>query len=184
MSSNWRKNSPDPLNVVREDHVRPAASARAGLIAANRPSGQGVDMNIDISNQRNKGLHRCGTRKSALRAVVKLWIFGALTTLVVACSSAASQRADRARSTEVGATRAALVNSAGSPTIERPVDRTSQVDPCVRDERNGRALEYDVPFDPLTGPILKWFNRPTVAERTVVCLDKESRVTSTHWLVY
>jgi hypothetical protein len=41
-------------------------------------------------------------------------------------------------------------------------------------------VPLDGPFDPVTGPLRKFFHRPTVASRTFVCLDHDGKVASTH----
>ena len=81
---------------------------------------------------------------------------------------------------EAGATVAVLISKAGPPTVERGIHRDSPGDRCADDKRNVRAFEYHVPEDPVTGSVRKLFGRPTVAAMTVVCLDTDSRVTSTH----
>ena len=72
------------------------------------------------------------------------------------------------------------MSEAGPPTVEREIDRDNPADQCADDKRSVRALEYHVPLDLVTGPILRSFGRPTLASKTVVCLDADSRVTSTH----
>ena len=85
----------------------------------------------------------------------------------------------KAARTPAGTPVAALIKAAGQPTVQREIDR-GRVDPCADDKRSVRALEYHVPIDSVTGPVRKLFGRPTVAAMTVVCLDKESKVLSTH----
>jgi hypothetical protein len=104
----------------------------------------------------------------------------AFTSLVLVYSCAAEDRASRARATEAGTAVAALVSKAGSPTLARTVSRGSPVDPCAGNERNVRAFEYHVPFGPVTGALRKWSHSNTVAAMTVVCLDDDAKVTSTH----
>ena len=108
-------------------------------------------------------------------------IIAAFAGLLLTTSCGGSERAEIARTTSAGTTVAVLVSKAGSPNVDRPVKRwTYPVDPCADDERNVRAFEYHVPFDPVSGPVRKCFHRPTVAEMIVVCLDNEAKVTSTH----
>ena len=108
----------------------------------------------------------------------------ALTSVLFACSGAPKERVEKARITEAGTTVAVLVSKAGPPTVERAIDRDNPADRCADDERNVRAFEYHVPYDSVTGPVRRFFGRPTVAAMTVVCLDTDSRVTSTHSLIY
>jgi hypothetical protein len=104
----------------------------------------------------------------------------ALTSVLFACSGAAWQRADEALTTEAGTPAAVLISKAGPPTVERGIDRDNPVDRCADDKRSVRAFEYHVPFDSVTGPVRRLFGRPTVSAMTVVCLDADSKVTSTH----
>src|SRR5262245_19276100 len=105
--------------------------------------------------------------------------------MLFGCSDAAQQRAEKARQTPAGTTAAALVSRVGSPNLERPIRRDGPGDRCAgENKRNVRALEYHVPVDSVTGPVRKLFGRPTVAAMTVVCLDADSKVTSTHSLIY
>ena len=108
----------------------------------------------------------------------------ALTSVLFACSGEAKQRAEKARATEAGTPVAVLISKVGPPNVERGIRRDSPGDRCADDKRNVRALEYHVPEDSVTGPVRRWFGRPTVAAMTVVCLDTDSRVTSTHLLIY
>src|SRR4029079_12885676 len=88
----------------------------------------------------------------------------AFTFLVLACSCGPSERAESARKTAAGTSVAALIDKAGQPTVDRPVKPgTYPADACADDQRNVRAFEYHVPFDPVTGPVRKLFHRPTVA---------------------
>ena len=106
-----------------------------------------------------------------------------LTAGLFACSGEAEDRAVKAASTQAGTPVAALISRVGSPTVERQIDK-GRVDPCADDKRSVRALEYHVPVDSVTGPVRKLFGRPTVAAMTVVCVDKESKVLSTHPLKF
>jgi hypothetical protein len=86
--------------------------------------------------------------------------------------------------TEAGTTVEALIGSAGPPSLEREIHRDSPGDRCASDPRNVRAFEYHAPEDSVAGPIRRLFGRPTVAAMTVVCLDGDSKVTSTHLRVF
>ena len=108
----------------------------------------------------------------------------ALSLLLLAFSCGRSEHAEIAGAMRPGPTAAVVVKQAGSPTIERPVRPGHTVDPCARDLRNTRAFEYHIPIDSVTGPIRKLFRRPAVAAKTVVCLDHDAKVTSTHFLKY
>lgn len=108
----------------------------------------------------------------------------AMTSAFFACSNVSEERAEKARTTEAGTTVAVLVSKAGPPTVDRGIDRDNPVDRCADDERNVRAFEYHVPYDSVTGPLRRWFGRPTVAAMTIVCLDTDSRTTSTHSRIY
>jgi hypothetical protein len=105
-------------------------------------------------------------------------------SILLACSCAAaepSRRADRARTTHSGTPLASLFKTAGAPTIERAVKNgTYPVDPCAYDQQNVRALEYHVTYDAVTRSVLKLFDRPAVLSMTVVCVNGDANVTSTH----
>ena len=120
--------------------------------------------------------------KSVAVTARKPWIaLLVFTSLFLACSCAPAELAENARATAVGTTATALVARAGLPTVDRTVDRaTNSIDPCAGDPRSVRAFEYHVGFDPVTAPIRKLLHRPTVAAMTVVCLDKDAKVVSTH----
>lgn len=107
----------------------------------------------------------------------------ALTAGLFACSGEAEDRAVTAASTPAGTPVAALIKAAGQPTVQREIDK-GRIDPCADDKRSVRAFEYHVPIDSVTGPVRKLFGRPTVAAMTVVCLDKESKVLSTHTMKF
>ena len=102
----------------------------------------------------------------------------ALASVLFACSGA--EQANKARAAEPGTTVAALVGNAGRPTVERAIDRANPVDRCADAERNVRAFEYHVPYVSVTGSIGRLFGPPTLASMTVVCIDTDSRVTSTY----
>jgi hypothetical protein len=123
--------------------------------------------------------------QSRVRTSAKRWLAcAAVGALVFVCSCTATERAEKAGAMEAGTTAEALVSEAGSPTLERRVDKGNLVDPCVRDERNVRAFEYHIPIDPVTGPIRRLLHRPAIAAKTLVCLDDGGLVTSTHFLKY
>jgi hypothetical protein len=111
---------------------------------------------------------------------IAIFVLGAAVAALNACTAAEKQRAETARATEPGTTLAILVTKAGQPTVQRDVERDNPIDRCAADKRNVRALEYHVRDDAVTGPLRKLFGRPTVASMTVVCLDGESKVTSTY----
>lgn len=113
-----------------------------------------------------------------------LGAIAALTAGLFACSGAAGERAEKAGATKAGTPVAALISQAGPPTVERGIYRAHPGDPCADDKRNVRAFEYHVPFDPVSGPVRKMFGRPTFAAMTVVCLDADSKVSSTHSLKF
>ena len=121
---------------------------------------------------------------TAVGSRTTLAAIAALTSLLVACSGAAKQRAEEARAIEGGTTVAVLISKVGPPTVERGIRRDGPGDPCADDEPNVRAFEYHVPEDPVTGPVRKLFGRPTVAAMTVVCLDADSKITSTYLRVF
>ena len=68
--------------------------------------------------------------------------------------------------------------------VESGIHRDSPGDSCADDKRNVRAFEYHVPEAPLIGPFLKVFGRPNMLAMTVVCLDADAKVTSTHLHIY
>jgi hypothetical protein len=113
-----------------------------------------------------------------------LGAIAALTAGLFACSGAARERAEKARTTEAGTPVAVLISKAGQPTVDRGIYRDHPGDPCADDKRSVRAVEYHVPFDSVSGPVRKLFGRITVASMTVVCVDAESKVTSTHSLKF
>ena len=113
-----------------------------------------------------------------------LGAIAALTAGLFACSGAAGERAEKAGATKAGTPVAALISQAGPPTVEREIYRAHPGDPCATDKRNVRALEYHVPFDPVSAPVRKLFGRPTFAAMTVVCLDANSNVSSTYSLKF
>lgn len=112
------------------------------------------------------------------------WLVAAVfSSLLLASSCAAEERAAKARAVKVGTTTASLISKAGPPTIERLVIRgTPPGDPCVDDQQSVRAFEYHVPY--WTAPIMKLPHRPTVAAKTVVCLDADGRVRSAYGFKY
>ena len=85
---------------------------------------------------------------------------------------------------EAGTTVAVLIRRAGPPTVEREIHRDSPGDHCADNKRNVRAFEYHVPEVPLIGPVLRLFGRPNLAAMTVVCLDADSKVTSTYLRIF
>jgi hypothetical protein len=116
---------------------------------------------------------------SASRSRAILCAIIALTAGLFACSGQAGERAEKAGATVVGTPVAALISRAGQPTVEREIYRAHPGDPCADDNRSVRAFEYHIPFDPVSGPVRKLFGRPTFAAMTVVCIDAESKVSST-----
>lgn len=138
-----------------------------------------------MGNERYVPLRNYSVLQSRVaRSRKALVAIAALTSVLFACSASARQRAEKARTTEAGTTAAVLIGKAGQPNVERPIRRDSPGDRCADDKRNVRALEYHVPEDSVTGPVRRLFGRPTVAAMTVVCLDADSKVTSTHSLIY
>ena len=114
----------------------------------------------------------------ALAAVV------AVTAALFASWGADKQRAQTAWAARPGTTAAVLVRQAGHPAVEREIAQDNPLDRCAGDKRNVRAFEYHVAPDPLTGPLRRMFHRPTVDSITVVCLDAEAKVTSTHLRIF
>jgi hypothetical protein len=113
-----------------------------------------------------------------------LGVIAALTAGLFACSGAAEERAEQALDTKAGTPVATLISSVGAATREREIYRAHPGDPCASDKRNVRAFEYHVPIDPVSGPVRKLFGGPTFAAMTVVCLDADSKVVSTHSLKF
>ena len=107
-----------------------------------------------------------------------------VTSVLFACAGAERQRAEKARATESGTTAAELISKAGQPTVVREIYRESPGDGCADDKRNVRAFEYHVPVDSVTPPVRRLFGRPTLDGMTVVCLDADSKVTSTHVRIF
>src|SRR4029453_541067 len=119
-------------------------------------------------------------KSPAPRSRKALGAIAALTAGLFACSGAARERAEKARTTEDGPPLAVLISKAGPPSVDRGIYRDHPGDPCADDKRSVRGFEYHVPFDSVSGPVRKLFGRTTVTSMTVVGVDAESKVTSTH----
>lgn len=98
-----------------------------------------------------------------------------------ACVSSAADAAGKAGVSQPGDSVVRLVADIGQPTVNRSVDKSAgKSDPCGKDDRNVRAFEYHVPGRGATRTILSWLGQSSISSMTVVCIDANERVTSTH----